>query len=120
MVAFDLKPSSAVAALWAEHLFSTYPPSEASAPPEHWTALDSHPEFGQAPCPRLRTYGPDAAEICWLTENHILDICLGFRIPTNAYRKYYVNLSLIIHLFHLGFLLKYAGLQKVIFWAYVW
>ena len=101
MVAFDLEPLSAVAAFWAEHFFSTHPPSEASAPPEHWTALDSHPEFGQAPCPRLRTYGPDAAEICWLTQNHILGICLGFRIPANAI--FSVNLSLIIHLFHWGF-----------------
>ena len=57
MIAFDPEPSSAVTAFWAEHLFSTHPPSEASAPPEHRTALDSHPEFGQAPCPRLRTYG---------------------------------------------------------------
>ena len=62
MVAFDPEPSSAVAAFWAEHLFPTHPPSEASAPPEHWTALGSHPEFRQAPCPRLRTSGTDGTD----------------------------------------------------------
>ena len=62
MVAFDPEPSSAVAAFWAEHLFTTHPPSEASAPPEHRTALGPHPEFRQAPCPRLRTSGTDGTD----------------------------------------------------------
>ena len=61
-LAFDPEPSSTILVFWAEHLFSTHPPSEASAPPEHRTALSSHTEFRQAPCPSLRTYGTDGTD----------------------------------------------------------